>query len=114
MVIFKRVLAYLLWTIIAILFGFCYIRVIIGPPPEEATNFLDLIFNLIYQFAFIRLGLIIGGIIALLYIILDIFHLNKRLKDVKNAIAIRFLIIAFITVSVGIIHYILEKVIDVI
>jgi len=114
MSVFKQIIAYFFWTLIAIIIGFCYIRIILGPAQEGPTNFFTFIFNLMYEFVLVRIGLIIGSIIALLFILLDIFYLNKRLKNVKSAPAIRFLIVVFITFCVGAIHYVLEKVVDVI
>ncbi|SDH49001.1 hypothetical protein [Winogradskyella thalassocola] len=110
----KRILNYSVWTLVSIVFAFIYMRIILGPKPEEPTGFLTYIVSLIYEFAFVRLGLILGGIFALIYILVDIFYLNKRLKKSRNSTIIRVLIIAVIAIIICTTHYILEKVIDVI
>lgn len=111
---FKRILTYFAWTIIALLSAFVYMRIILGAKPEESESFFRIIFRIFYEYAFFHIGLIIGSVIAFLFILTDIFYLNKRLKSNMKATVLRFLIIIFITILVGIIHYVLEKVIDVI
>lgn len=112
--ILKKILNYSAYAIIAFFFAFAYMRIILGAKPEEPTSFLMHIFYLIYQFAFVRIGLIIGSIITLLYILIDVYYLNKKLKNSANSISIRILIIFVIAIIVAATHYILEKVIDVI
>lgn len=114
MKILKQILNYVMWTLIALLSAFGYTRIILGPIPEPTTGFFDFIFYIIYMVGLPRLVLIIGGIIALLYILTDIFYLRKKLKHNSKRIIIRFLVILMITIVVGIIHYMLEKVIDII
>jgi len=112
--VLKRILNYFIWTLIAFISAFGYTRIILGPKPEEDTGFLTFIFSLIYKFGFVRIGLIIGSIIALLFILIDVFYLNKRLNNSARSTIIRFLIVIGITMMIAAIHYILEKVIDVI
>lgn len=111
--ILKRILTYLIWTIIAFLFAFGYVLIILGSKPEF-TGILQVIFDAFYIYAFIYIVPIIGSLIALSFILIDIFYLKKRLKSKKYPIIIRLFIITGITILIGIIHYILEKVIDVI
>ena len=111
--ILKRILNYFLWTLLAFLFSCGYMFIILGPKPKPSTGFMK-IFDWIYEFAFIYIGSIIGSIIALLYILIDVFYLNKRLKNRPNSTIIRFLIVMIIVIIVGTTHYILEKVVDVI
>ena len=101
----KQILSYFIWTLIALLAGFVYTRIILGPMPESPTGFFDVIFYIIYMVAFHQVGLIIGSIVALLYIITDIFYLGKKLKNNSKKIIIRFLIILLITLLVGTTHY---------
>lgn len=110
---FKRILVYFIWSLIAFLSAFIYMRVILGAKPESSSVFMAM-FGWLYEYAFIYIGLIIGSIITFLFILTDAFYLNKRLKNSLKSTIIRFFIIIFIAVIVGLVHYILEKVIDVI
>ena len=110
--ILKQILAYLFWTGMALLLGICHMWVLLGPR-ESSTGFFRVLNDIIYYLGLI-LGLKIGGIIALLFIILDIFYLKKKLKSNMKSTIIRFFILVIIAVAVGITHYVLEKVIDVI
>ena len=105
MTIFKRLLNYLIWTLICFLAGFAHMRII--------TGFMKM-FDWVYGVALIQVGAIIGGIIAALYILLDIFYLRKKLNQRKNVIGLRLLIIIGIAILVGVTHYVLEEVVDVI
>ena len=113
MTIFKRLLNYLIWTLICFLAGFAHMRIILGPKPAPSTGFMKM-FDWVYGVALIQVGAIIGGIIAVLYILLDIFYLRKKLNQRKNAIGLRLLIIIGIAIVVGVTHYVLEEVVDVI
>jgi RsiW-degrading membrane proteinase PrsW (M82 family) len=93
--------------------GIGYMRLVLGPKGEESTGFWHLK-DIIYDLALYQVGLRIGGIIALLFILVDGFYLRKKLKSNSKGILIRFLVlivIAFVVVST---HYICEKVIDII
>jgi hypothetical protein len=111
---FKRILTYFAWAIISLLSVFVYMRIILGAKPEESESFFKIIFRLFYEYAFIYIGLIIGSVVAFLFILIDVFYLNKRLKNNMKATVFRFFIVILITILVGIIHYVLEKVINVI
>ena len=88
-------------------------RIVLGPieMPSEGFGFLLSVF---YVHGLFYVGLIIGSIIAFLFILLDIFYLKKKLKHHSKKTSIRFILILVITACVSIIHYVLEKVIDVI
>ena len=113
MTILKQIINYFIWSLIAFLSAFVYVRIILGPKTESSSAFM-VMFGWFYEYAFIYIGLIIGSIIFLLFILIDIFYLKKKLKTGISSLFIRFFIIIFITVFVGSMHYILEKVIDVI
>jgi hypothetical protein len=104
---FKRILVYFIWSLIAFLSAFVYVRIILGPKPESSSTFM-VMFGWLYEYAFIYIGLIIGSIIALLFILIDLFYLKNKFKIGISSLFIRFFIIIFITVFVGSIHYILE------
>ncbi len=111
--IIKSIFTYLIWTLLAILLGIVYMRIILGPnnAPDEDIWFL---FHVFYNYGLFYLGLIIGGIIAFLFILIDIFYLKRKLKMVQNYQLHFQNMMVVIMLVVGIIHYILEKVIDVI
>ena len=114
MKILKQILAYLFWIGISFVTAFGYVRILIGSEPDSSNGFLEFISLLIHRVAIMKLVPIIGIIIAVLYILTDIFYLKKKLKNHSKGRTIRFLAIMLITIVVGIIHYMLEKVIDII
>lgn len=113
MKIIKQIIKYLLWIGLSLLSGVAYMRVVLGPKPPPSKGFL-VILDSIYNIALVEVGLRFGGIIALLFVVLDIFYLNKKLKYNLSGILIRLLAFFILIVLVGVIHYLLEKVIDVI
>ncbi|WP_299125897.1 hypothetical protein [uncultured Winogradskyella sp.] len=114
MKILKQILAYLFWIGISFVAAFSYVRILIGPEPDESNGFLNLLDLLINRTVIVQLVPIIASIIAILFILTDIFYLKKKLKNNSKGIPSRFLVIMLITIVVGITHYILEKVIDII
>jgi TRAP-type C4-dicarboxylate transport system permease small subunit len=113
MKVLKRIVNYLFWTVIALVCAFGYLLVILGLPLEETTWF-NKMFNFLYNLAFIYIGLPLGGLIALIYILLDLFYLRKKLQSNFESAFLRLFVILGITMCLGAIHYFLEKVIDVI
>ena len=113
MSVFKRILVYFIWPLIAFLSAFVYVRIILGAKPVS-SSFLMQMFGWFYEFAFIRLGLIIGSIVSLLFITIDIFYLKRKLTIGIKSTIIKLFVLTFIILIVEIIHYVLEKVIDVI
>ena len=114
MKILKQVLAYLFWIAISFIAAFGYIRIILGPEPDSGSSILAFLFLLIRNVIIVKFVPIIGSIIALVFILIDIFYLKKKLKSNIKSTGIRFILLLVITLVVAIIHYILEKVIDVI
>lgn len=114
MKILKQILNYLFWIAMSFTSAYGYMWILIGPTTNTSNGFIALFEALIYFFVMIKVVPIIGSIIAFLYILIDIFYLKKKLENNSKRIIIRFLMIILITLLVGIIHYILEKVIDVI
>lgn len=113
MVTFKHLLSYIIWIVTAFLLAFLYLRIILGAKPVS-SSFLMQMFGWFYEFAFIKLGIIIGSIVSLLFITIDIFYLKIELAIGIKSTIIRLFVLIFITLIVGIIHYVLEKVINVI
>jgi len=111
--ILKQMLAYLVWIVLALIMGVCHMWILLGPKGGVSTGFMH-IFDLIYDLALVSIGLITGSVIAFLFILTDIFYLKKKLKNNTKSNFIRFFILIAIAIIVGITHYVLEKVIDVI
>lgn len=88
-------------------------RIVLGPSPEPSTGFIKML-DWTYGIAMVFVGTIIGGIVALIYILIDVFYLKKRLENNSKRTIICLLIIMIITLIVGTTHYICEKVIDII
>ena len=108
--IIKQIVTYLMWTLLALLLGIGHMRIVLGAKGHTSTSLLDTIFGLIYDFGLIQIGLRVGAVIAFLFILLDLFYLKKN----KKSINIRLLLLLGIAVMVGVTHYILERVIDII
>ncbi|EPR70303.1 hypothetical protein ADIWIN_3659 [Winogradskyella psychrotolerans RS-3] len=111
--ILKRILNYSITTGIALLFAFAYMRIILGPKSKD-TDWIAKFSNIVYDLAFVYASLILGCIIAVLYILIDVLYTYKKLKNNTNATRIRLLILISLAIVVTATHYILEKVIDVI
>jgi len=88
-------------------------RIVLKPGPIDSEGFMAVL-DLLHEYALFHIGARVGLIIALLFILLDVFYMNKRLKNRANSTIIRLLIMIGISVLVGATHYLLEKVIDVI
>lgn len=90
-------------------------RLVLGEiPDEESYNGFGFFLNLFYSYGIIYIGLIIGTIIAFLFIITDVFILKKKLDSTFKSLIIRVVILFGIAFFVGIIHYLFEKVLDII
>lgn len=113
MKIVKQILSYVVWFLLALLIGIVYILLIIRFFDVSLDGFWH-IFKVFFYLGVILVGLLVGSVIGLIYVLTDVFYLKKKLKNSPKATAIRFIVLLAITVFVGIIHYILEKVIDVI
>ena len=113
MKIVKQLLSYLIWFLLSLLLGIGYMRFVMGFIDVSLDGFWH-IFEVFYYIGLILVGSIVGSVIGVIYVLTDVFYLKKKLKNNPKATAIRFVILLVITVFVGIVHYILEKVVDVI
>jgi len=111
----KLILEYALWTVIALIFGIGYMYLIFltfGGSFEEETNVVSFIYSKMIFFGLLYMGLAIGSILAVLFIILDIFYLKRKLKYFKHKFIIRVFFMLFILAFMSPIHYLLEKTLD--
>lgn len=88
-------------------------RIILGKEPEPATGVLSM-FNWLHEYVLFYVGAIIGSIIAFIYVVVDLSYLKSKLKFQPYKFLKRIGVILLISVIVGVTHYMLEKVIDVI
>ncbi|MDH7447575.1 hypothetical protein [Aquimarina sp. 2201CG14-23] len=109
----KQILVYLIWTITALLLGIGYMRIVLGPN-KASTEGLWYLLHIFFDLGLFYVGLVIGVVIAFLFILLDVFYLKKKLKNSIKSNVIRFGFLLVITVFVAVIHYVLEKVVDII
>lgn len=109
----KQLLIYLIWIVLAVILGIIYMRLVLGTNnvPKEGVGYL---FYMFYSWGLVYVGLIVGLVIAVLFILFDVFYLKKKLKQYKHKWAIRFVILLAISIVVAFVHYVLEKIIDVI
>ena len=97
-----------IWFCLSIVLGIVYMRLIIGPYNSATADFWNVSSNISYKNAFIFGGIKVGLLIAILYFLVYKIYL-KRLS-----IGAQFLGLLVNTLFVGLAHYILEKVINVI
>ncbi len=107
------VLSYLPWTIVSLLSGVVYIRLLLGPNPVPQKGFWGLL-HMFFKLGMLRTGLVLGAVLALAFILADVFFLKQKLGHGLQATALRLLCLFGIGIFIAITHYILEKVIDVI
>lgn len=109
----KQIIHYFAYTVVALFMGIAYMRVVLGANdfPAEGLGYL---WHMFYQMGLIGVGLRVGGIVALLFIAVDVLYLQKKLEQSFKSSLIRLGAIVLITLFVGGLHYILEKVIDII
>ena len=106
-------LSYIPWTIVSLLSGIAYMHLLLGPNPVPAKG-LWIPVRMFMNMGMLRVGLILGSVLALAFILADVFYLKQKLGHGLQATALRVLCFIGIGVCVATVHYVLEKVIDVI
>ena len=114
MKVLKLLFTYFSWLILCLILGIIYMRLLLGSPSKINYKGFDYLVGIYYYHGLVYVGLIIGTIIAIFFFLIDYFILRKRLSNNWNSFLIRISILLFSTITVAIIHYFLEKVIDVI
>lgn len=109
----KQAIGYGFWTLLSFIIAFVYMGLITGLFAGSSSG-LKVVLDRFYFFGMLPVVLIIGAIIALLYILTDVFYIKTTLAPLPNKIAIRLSFLLFITLVVFFCHYNLEKVIDII
>ncbi|WP_303599350.1 hypothetical protein [Maribacter sp. 1_MG-2023] len=88
-------------------------RIVLGAPPESDDDKFSFA-SMIYEWALVQVGAIVGCIIALIFILFDVFYLSNKLQGNSKATLFRFIIIITIAIIVCSTHYFLEKIANVI
>ncbi|MBN3581920.1 hypothetical protein JYB64_05935 [Algoriphagus aestuarii] len=109
----KLILTYLIWTILSLLLGIAYMRLLLGPNDVSEDGWWYLL-HLFFDMGLLHVGFWIGVAIASCFILLDVFYLRKKLKNNPKKTTIQVIALLVITGLIAIVHYFLEKVIDVI
>ncbi|MEB2777372.1 hypothetical protein SYJ56_18805 [Algoriphagus sp. D3-2-R+10] len=104
---------YTLWFIASVTLGIYYMYLILGPPLEP-DSLITIVGNEIYFFALTRVGFIIGSIVFILFLLVDTTLLKSHLKSFLPQLPVRIVSLLALTVMVGMIHYLLEKTLDLI
>ncbi|MEO9953510.1 hypothetical protein [Nonlabens sp.] len=110
--IIKQILIYLLWYLLALFFGFLHMRIMLGPQPVYNDSYLSIL-NWLYEVALIVSTSIMGSTIAVLFILLDLFYLRKKLSGNPRHLIIRIAIMIAITLMVIGLHYLYNYIFDV-
>ena len=109
----KALITYLFWIVLSLITGIVYARCIINPNAVSEEGLWYLL-HLFFEIGMLQVGFWVGLTIAICFILVDIFYLKKKLKNNHKKTLSRLVAFLIITVFVAIVHYILEKGIDVI
>ena len=109
----KHIKNYGIWVCISIILGIIYMRFILGSLEIKSKN-LRVIVDVYYYYSLLFWGLLIGLIIAFSFICFDVFYLKTKLLNNPKKNIIKLIVLIVITIAIGPIHFMLEKVIDVI
>ena len=78
----KSFMHYIIWTFIALVIGVVYMRLLLGNiPDDESYGGIGFIVKVFYVYGLVKAGLLIGGIIATLFILLDALYLKRKLNS---------------------------------
>lgn len=108
----KLILTYFIWTILSLLLGMGYMRLVLGPNDVSEDGMWYLL-HLFFDIGLLHVGFWIGVAIASCFILLDVLYLRGKLKNNPKKTRIQLFSLLGITALVAMVHYILEKVLDV-
>ncbi|PPK92530.1 hypothetical protein LY01_02931 [Nonlabens xylanidelens] len=111
--VIKQILIYLLWYLVALFLGFLHMRIMLGPQPEYNDGILS-IFNWVYEAALIVSTSIMGSIIAVLFILFDLFYLRKKLSGKPHHLITRLAVMVVIALIVIGFHYLHDFIFNVV
>ncbi len=97
--IIKQILSYSIWGMIAALLSLVFMKFVLE---KENSGFIE-------ELRALHITTAIASITILLYIILDISYLKKKLNNSLQAISIRFIWLLIITITMGANYQVLDR-----
>ncbi|WP_157358321.1 hypothetical protein [Winogradskyella sp. J14-2] len=107
----KQILNYSLWIVLSIAIGITYMRILISPNFRSAEG-LDYILKVFFDFGPLYIGVPLGILIALSFIIMDYQIIRPQSLTCSFKLIKRLHLITVIALIVFALHYFAEKVID--
>lgn len=114
MKVIKAIFVYLIWILIAMILGIVYMRLLLGENNFVKDSVTGHFFTVFYHWGIFYVGITIGIITAFLFIMTDVLFVKKKLNNKSKLTFTRIKVLLTIFTMVTILHYFLEKVIDVI
>lgn len=99
----KQIGVYFIWVILALFLGFVSIEIYM-----HATGYPE--DGMVATLTCFHGGLILGGIVALVFLIIDIFYLGKKLMNTIKSAIIRLRLLIALHLLAGLVYYVLDKV----
>jgi hypothetical protein len=110
MKILTRIIEYLIWFLLSVFLGMGWMRIELGKPIEATSLFA--IFNCLHAFIIIWIGGFIGLISFILFVLIDLFYIKRKIKTERNQNFVRIFTILISSAIVTLIHYIIEFKLD--
>ncbi|SFW56265.1 hypothetical protein [Cellulophaga fucicola] len=107
MKIVKLILGYILWAILICLSSLGLVRLWIGPK-KIAVTFLEQLMDWGYGLTLMIDSALIASITTVLFILLDVFILRKKLKPNHKPIGIKLILALVLTAVVGVIFLLIN------
>lgn len=101
----KQLLHYLIWIAVALILGIAYMRIVLGPNDEPSEGLMHLV-DIAYDLALVHVGLRIGCVIAVLFVLIDLFYLKKKISNNFQGVLVRLVTIVLITTVVALTLYV--------
>lgn len=114
MKVIKPIFVYLGWILISLILGIAYMRLLLGENNFAKDSVTDHFFTVFYHWGIFYVGITIGIITAFLFIMTDVLIVKRKLTNKSKLTFIRIGVLLTIITMVTLLHYFLEKVIDVI
>lgn len=103
----KKILFYILWTIVSVFLSIGLKYIELGQK-TESTFLLSSLFDWLYEYVILIVGSILGVICAIIFFIVNYYWIKPKVIQKKLVYGIQFLSLIIITLVIAKIHYILE------
>jgi hypothetical protein len=104
MKILKQITRHLIWTLVSLFLGFSYVYVITNIIKDDLPKSWH-IPSFAQGLVVVYVGSAIGAVIAVLFFLVDVFYLRKKLNNTFKSTMIRFLVLLTITILLAIVFY---------